>query len=64
VQLEAVVLAFKVLILLLVPVLVLLVVVLQLVGVLGCLICMLLLVELAEGRLDILVSLGLLVLFL
>jgi hypothetical protein len=34
------------------------------VEVLGYLICMLLLAELAEGRLDVLVSLGLLVLFL
>jgi hypothetical protein len=64
VQLEAVVLVFKVLILPLVPVLILLVVVLQLVEVLGYLIHMLLLVELAEGKLGVLVSLGLLVLFL
>jgi hypothetical protein len=64
VQLRAVVLAFEVLILPLVLVLVLLVVVLQLVGVLGYLICMLLLAELAEDRLGILVSLGLLFLFL
>ena len=63
-QLEAVVLAFEVLILPLVLVLVLLVVVLRLVEVLGYLIHMLLLAELAEGRLGILVSLGLLVLFL
>jgi hypothetical protein len=64
VQLEAVVLAFEVLVLPLVLVLVLLVGVLQLVGVLGYLICMLLLVEIAESKLGILVSLGLLVLFL
>jgi hypothetical protein len=63
VQLEVVGLAFKVLVLPLVLVLILLIVVLQLVGVLGYLIRMLLLVELAEDRLDVLVSLGLLVLF-
>jgi hypothetical protein len=57
VQLEAVVLAFKVLILLLV--LVLLVVVLQLIGVLGYLIHRWLLVELAKDKQGILVSLGL-----
>jgi hypothetical protein len=57
-------LVFEVLILPLVLVLVLLVVVLQLVGVLEYLIHMLLLAELAEGRLGIPVSLGFLVLFL
>jgi hypothetical protein len=62
VQLEAVVLAFKVLVLLLV--LVLWVVVLQLVGMLGYLICKLLLIELAEGKQGILVNSGLPVLFL
>jgi hypothetical protein len=62
VQLKIVVLAFEVLVLPLV--LVLWVVVLQLVGVLGYLIYKLLLVKLAEDKQGILVSLGLLVLFL
>jgi hypothetical protein len=59
-----VVLAFEMLVLPLVLVLVLLVVVLRLVEVLGYLIRMLLLVKLAESKLGVLVSLGLLVLFL
>jgi hypothetical protein len=64
VQLEVVVLAFKVLVQPLVLMLVLLIVVLQLIEVLGYLIRRLLLVELAKSKLGILVNLGLLVLFL